>query len=177
MSTPSGNPHPSDHNPQPPVSGPAGQQGPSPYGYQAAQPSGYAYPSAANLPQAERPPLPKEVNIAFWLIIAAGVVSLISAFMPVDTSAIPPEMRDMMVGFAVGGGVVGLAIYVLLAIFIRKGHNWARITATVLAGLSVFGLFTGNILGILSILLGLVAVGLLYMKPSNNYFKPQQPTY
>ncbi|NJC23393.1 putative membrane protein [Arthrobacter pigmenti] len=163
--------------PQKPATDDHQQQSGSPYGYQAAQPSGYAYPGSASMPQAQRPPMPKEVNWAFWLIIAAGVVSLISAFIPIDSSQVPSELQSTIAGFAIGGGIVALAIYVLLAVFIRKGHNWARITATVLAALSLVGLFTGSILGIVSILLGVVGVVLCYLKQSNPYFKPKQPQY
>lgn len=149
MSTPTGNSDSGQtdpHQPQygyntPPNQGqhPFGQQNSaqSPYGYQAAQPAGYSYPGGMNPAQSmDKGPAPKNVEIAFWLIIAAGVLSFISS--------IVSSGEGQLSGLASGFGVltivtaaVGAGIYVLLAFFIRKGQNWARITATVLAALSL----------------------------------------
>ncbi len=222
MSTPENNPDPQKPTPESnPYSGHAapanqpqyGQNGPGstpgtqqPYGYQAPQASGYNYPGgAAEMPAAEKGPAPKQVNMAYWLILAAGALALISAVISQMTR---PDIPEMSSGMAATAGVSGLifaiiavAIYVMLAIFIRKGHNWARITATVLASINVvmqifsliiIAIFTGvdnemfgsvpqvsaltTILGLLVTILGVVAVVLIWMKPARPYFRQARPT-
>ncbi|GAB3534671.1 hypothetical protein GCM10027403_10990 [Arthrobacter tecti] len=191
--------------PQKPAADDHQRQSGSPYGYQAAQPSGYAYPGSASMPQAQRPPMPKEVNLAFYLIIAAGVLSLISSVISSGSSGMTGSFAAVGAGFTIAFAIIGTAIYVALAIFIRKGHNWARITATVLAAISVILMIIGwiglaalqsnpelleqaaqgqsmpgafqMILGIVVTLLGVVGVVLCYLKQSNPYFKPVPPQY
>lgn len=224
MSTPSHDPQPSDRDPNhlsgtdplnPAEPGPTQNSGAglspepqkpaSPYSYQSAQPAGYAYPSAARMPEAARPPLPREVNLAFWLIIAAGVLNFITTLMGSGTTGGSTAAAGIGIGIGIVVGILTTGIYVLLAVFIRKGHNWARITATVLAAISVLLLIMswltlaalqGNAevqaqlggqslqpsgfaitLNILVVLLGVAGVVLCWLKPSNRYFKPQQITH
>ncbi len=167
-----------------------GQQ--PPYGYQSAQPSGYAYPSQAALPGTSKGPAPRNVVIAYWLLIAAGALNLLDNILRSSDPfrGIPPEQVEQLEGSGMTAeslagaltatiiviALVATAIYVLLAIMIRKGKNWARITATVLAGLSLLGILAGG-LGSLAVLLGLAAVVLCYLKPSNEYFAPRTPRY
>ena len=167
-----------------------GQQ--QPYGYQSAQPSGYAYPSQAALPTTGKGPAPRNVVIAYWLLIAAGVLNLLASVIQSSDplTGVTPGQREQleasgMTAESLTGvltatiiivAIVATAIYILLAVMIRKGKNWARITATVLAGLSLFGIFAGG-LGSLSVLLGVAAVVLCYLKPSNEYFAPRTPRY
>jgi hypothetical protein len=143
------------------------------------------------------------VNLAFWLIIAAGALNFITTLLGSGTAAGPAGAAGL--GIAVFVGVLTTGIYVLLAVFIRKGHNWARITATVLAAISLLLLVSswfmlaalqGNpqiqaelggeslqpggfaiALNILVVLLGVAGVVLCWLKPSNAYFRPQQITY
>jgi hypothetical protein len=168
-----------------------GQQQP-PYGYQSAQPSGYAYPSQAALPGADRGPAPRNVVIAYWLLIAAGALNLLDSILRSSdpTAGIPPEQLEQLEGSGVTAesltgvltatvivvALVSAAIYILLAFMIRKGKNWARITATVLAVLSLFGILAGG-LHALVVLLGVAAVVLCYLKPSNEYFAPRPARY
>ena len=155
------------------------------------------------MPEAARPPLPREVNLAFWLIIAAGVLNFISTLMGSGATGGPAGAASIGIGIVVG--ILTTGVYVLLAVFIRKGHNWARITATVLAAISILLLIMswltlaalqGNAevqaelggqslqpsgfaitLNILVVLLGVAGVVLCWLKPSNTYFKPQQITH
>jgi len=145
----------------------------------------------------EKGPAPKEVERAFWLIIAAGVVNLISGV--IFSVANPmPGLGGVSTALVLVFAAVALGIYILLAIFIRKGHNWARITAAVLAGLSVlnylFSLLSASmlegsdllqgqemvtpgpletILGILVLLLGIAGVVMTFLKPAQPYFRKQ----
>lgn len=177
----------------------------APYSYQAAQPAGYAYPTSARMPEAVRPPMPREVNWAFWLIIAAGVLNFVSTLLGSGSGPTTGSFGALGMGIAVFFALLFTGIYVLLAVFIRKGHNWARITATVLAALSVILMVTGWLalsavqnnpnlppelageslqpdgltltLGILTTLLGVAGVVLCWLKQSNPYFRPQQMAY
>lgn len=193
---------------------PYGQQGqPGSYGrrddggqsgYQGVQPSGYAYPGGGMLPQqADKGPAPKEVQRAYLLILAAGILYLVSAVVSALTSEVPDVAgASMGVGIGLVVSVVFTAVYVVLAVFIRKGHNWARITATVLAALNVLGLLASLVLlplasqaaeasgqamaapsglslalSLVVTLLGVAGVVLTYLKPARPYFAPRKLGY
>ena len=172
-----------------------GQQ-PGPYSYQSAQPGQYSYPSSQ--PQAgAMPTRPKEVVIAFWLIIAAAVltaIGIITSLATMDTllAGMPddPAVRDalaqtggeiseqqfmdMMSGTAgvvlVIAGLIAIGLYLMVAFGVKAGKNWARITGTVFAALSLVGLVPFG-LNTLTALLGIAAIVLLFMRPSNEFFK------
>ena len=207
MSTP-----PNDHNPGPdmpprdnagaqqPFAGPnpANEQ-PTPYGYQNAQPSGYSYPgNMSQVSVTEKGPAPKEVERAFWLIMAAGVLNFLSSVVSVMTTPVSGAGAGVATALVLVFAAVLTGVYILLAIFIRKGHNWARITATVLAALSVlsylFGLLSASImegnemlqgqeivtpgpletvLTVIVTLLGVAGVVMTFLKPARPYFQKQ----
>jgi hypothetical protein len=178
---------------------PYGQQ-PSPYGQQAPQ-----YGQDTNWPSQQPGPttVPQLVNISFWMIIAAGILSAISSLILATTgsdafinsmiqqaarqgSEFPPGslegMRGGIVVAAVIGAIVSLGLYALVAFPVRKGKNWARILGTVFAAISVLGLAglfqfgaTYGILQLLVILLGVAAIVLLYLPASAPYFRKPQP--
>ncbi|MER1995870.1 MAG: hypothetical protein ABTA24_05160 [Arthrobacter sp.] len=166
------------------------QQPPANYSYNA-----YASNQAAAAPPA--PVRPKQVDLGFWLLIAAAVTSVISipvtlawmnsedfrnSFVETSTVALSASELDAVIAFSttlsIFFAVVSIAVAVLVALFIRKGHNWARIIATVFAVLGLIGLtnLTGAgalmaVLTVLGVVLPVVAVILLWMKPSTEYFK------
>ena len=169
------------------------------YGYQPAQPSGYSYPGPPPGTSQPKGPAPREVVIGFWLIIAAGVLSfinnLVTSFQIPDvlTSSQMDSLRDANVDIQDAGGfvvwfsvvlsIIGLGLYVLIAWFILKGHNWARILGTVFAAFSVIGLLASfpvyavSVLGwlsILSSLAGIAGIVMLYLRPSVPYFQRRE---
>ena len=176
----------------------------SPYGYQAAQPSGYAYPTSAGAAgPVEKGPAPKEVMRAYYLILAAGVLYLLSSLISALTTEVPDVAgASFGLGLTVVFAVLFAAVYVVLAIFIRKGQNWARITATVLAALNVV-ITLGTLLllplasqaaaaggqtmpetpalsmalSVLVMLVGAAGVVMTYLKPARPYFAPQRLGY
>lgn len=178
---------------------PYGQQ-PSPYGQQAPQ-----YGQDTNWPSQQPGPttVPQMVNISFWMIIAAGILSAISSLILATTGSDAfinsmirqaaqqgtefPEgslegMRGGIVVAAIIGAIVSLGLYALVAFPVRKGKNWARILGTVFAAISVLGLAglfqfgaTYGILQLLVILLGVAAIVLLYLPASAPYFRKPQP--
>ncbi len=176
---------------------PYGQQyGQQPYGYQNAVPGQYGYPSGQ--PQTgAKPTRPREVVIAFWLIIAAAAMTAIEMLTELSNldgtmAAVlqdpsvrealgeqggqfsDAELSQMMSGTAgviiVITAVIAVGLYLLVAFGVKAGKNWARITGTVFAALSLFGLF--NIwFGTLSVLLGIAAIVLLFLPASNQFFQ------
>ncbi|MHA7287226.1 hypothetical protein ACX80I_13185 [Arthrobacter sp. MDT3-44] len=172
------------------------------YGYQAAQP--YAYPGGGAGPRpVEKGPAPVEVVRAYYLIVAAGALSLVASIISALTTEVP-DIAGASVGVGLGIVFAALfaAVYVVLAVFIRKGHNWARITATVLAALNVMSVLSSFLLmplvgraaelsdqplatpselslalAVIVMLLGVAGVVLTYLRPSRPYFAPRRLGY
>ena len=133
-----------------------GQQPQSPYGYQSAQPSGYATPGAGQMPGGKPVP-PRDVMTGFWLILAAGLLTLIyltSTYLSLadsvsftmlsdsdrqmveDAGMNEETFRSVFVTTGVILSLIVLLVYVLIAFLVRRGKNWARILGTVFAALS-----------------------------------------
>jgi uncharacterized membrane protein (DUF2068 family) len=68
--------------------------------------------------------------------------------------------------------VVFGALYVVLAFMIRAGRNWARLSVTaVVVVFGVFDILNGpDVVTLISVLIELVAVGLLYLQRSKDFF-------
>jgi hypothetical protein len=173
---------------------PYGQQyGQQPYGYQNAVPGQYGYPGG-QAPTGAKPTRPREVIIAFWLIIAAAAMTAIEMLTELsnldgtmaavlkDPSVLgeqggqfsDAELSQMMSGTAgviiVITAVIAVGLYLLVAFGVKAGKNWARITGTVFAALSLLGLF--NVwFGTLAVLLGIAAIVLLFLPASNQFFQ------
>ena len=151
----------------------------------------YSSNQAPSAPPA--PVRPQQVDLGFWLLIASAVLSVIS--IPVGmawlnssgyqesmaAAGISTEQLDTLMAatvvMTVFFAVISVGVSVLVALFIRKGHNWARIVATVLAVFSLFSitnLAAGGLMALttgLGVLLPVTAVVLLWLTPSTEYFK------
>ena len=170
------------------------QNGQSQYGQAPYGQSPYGqYPSEQPQPAGSNG-VPQLVNISFWLLIASGVIFVIGMILGL-TQLDSPELRqlfeqqmrssgtdisyDSMKSFIAGTlvvfAIIGVALYLLVAFFVRKGRNWARILGTVFAALSIFGLFGVPSIGTLGTVLGIVAIVLLYLPAAAPYFRKQQP--
>ncbi|TQS92692.1 hypothetical protein EU811_08755 [Arthrobacter sp. TS-15] len=196
-----GQPAAPQYGQQSPAAPQYGQQG-SPYGQPPAAPQ---YGQDTNWPSQQPGPttVPQMVNYAFWMIIAAGVLSAISSIILATTGADAfinamnqqaaqqgtdlPEgsmegMRGVIGVSAIVGAFISLGLYALVAFPVRKGKNWARILGTVFAAISVLGLTslfqfgaTYGVLQLIVILLGVAAIVLLYLPASAPYFRKAQP--
>jgi hypothetical protein len=127
------------------------------------------------------PPVPVERSFRLW--IAAVGVNLIGSLVSLVT--LPPgSTLSSLVGLGVG--VLFLAAVVFLALRLRQGDGWARLTLAVLGGLSaaitVLGLLAGAGLGVgfgaVSTVVGFVQAALIvaaivfsYQAPANAYFR------
>jgi hypothetical protein len=168
-------------------------QNPPQYGQNAPQ---YGQSPYAQYPAGQQQAgdgAPKLVNIAFWLIVASGVVWLLSLLLSIGTLDTPAvrdmfqeqmaasgadvnfnEIKPFLVGTIVVFAVISAALYALVALNVRKGKNWARILGTVFAVLSVFSLFPLSI-GTLAVLAGIAGIVMLYLPATSPYFRKQQP--
>jgi hypothetical protein len=180
-----------EYGQNPPQAPSFGQQ---PYGQQPYGQSPYAqYPSEQ--PQgAGSTGVPQLVNISFWLLIASAaifVISMLTGLTQLDDPVFRQtfeqqvegtgagvtyeDIKGIIAGTLVVLAIIGAGLYLLVAFFVRKGKNWARILGTVFAALSVFGLFGIPSLGTVGSLLGIAAIVLLYLPASAPYFRKPQP--
>ena len=145
--------------------------------------SGWSWSQALTPPPGGRADLtaPPEVIRAtqlMFLRVAIGLISAIITFASGD--AIKTSIRDrdpslttdqvnsayaVGVAVAIVFGVIFAALYILLAIQVRKGKNWARILGTVFAALSILSYLFGMLgalmyggLGIVLIVIALIAL-------------------
>jgi hypothetical protein len=183
---------------QPYAGGPGGYgNAPSYQNAPAYDPNAYANQGFGTPPGARsNATAPMEVVRAsqlMFLRVAFGVISAIIAFASGD--AIKDSIRNndpslsqdqidsayrVGVGVAVVFGLIFAVLYILLAIQVRKGKNWARIVTWVLAGLGVLsgllGLFGGTstgvekIVGVVLLVIDIAIIVLLARKPANEYF-------
>ncbi|WP_104044971.1 hypothetical protein [Arthrobacter sp. ZGTC412] len=192
----SGAPQYGENTPQygqnpPQAPGFGGQQ---PYGQQPYGQSPYAqYPSEQPQPTGSNG-VPQLVNISFWLLIASAaifVISMLTGLTQLDDPVFRQtfeqqvegtgagvsyeDIKGVIAGTLVVFAILGAGLYLLVAFFVRKGKNWARILGTVFAALSIFGLFGVPSLGTLGTLLGIAAIVLLYLPAAAPYFQKQQP--
>lgn len=134
---------------------------------------------------------PKQVNAAFWLYIACAVLSLVGmiivlASMGSMTSRLQQsgQVSGSTASAAVGIGVtlnvifgiLFIAAYVLFAVFMRRGANWARIVLLIVTALSIFGVLGGYGIGALQLILGVVATILIFIRPASEYFRSGRAT-
>ncbi|MBG6084141.1 hypothetical protein [Zhihengliuella flava] len=176
----------------------SGQSGPysaGPYQNSPYQQGGFQQPGPYGPGQGTTPTPPKSIMVAFGLILAAGALTLVSgiillmtptpqlAAMLEELYAADPmlseqlattgisvtALADLAKTFGVVMMVVAVAIYALIAFFIRKGSNGARVTGTVLAVLSLAGLVGTDVLTMLTTLLGIGGIVAAWLRPSSQY--------
>jgi hypothetical protein len=176
---------------QAPVAPQYGQSAPQ-YGQQAPQYGQSPYAQYSS-PQQGPATMPKLVNTAFWVLVASGVVWIVSLLVSL-TAVDTPAMREMfeqqmstsganvrfedikpfIIGTTLVFGVISAVLYALVAFNVRKGKNWARILGTVFAALSVFSLYPLS-LATLSAALGIAGIVMLYLPATSPYFSKQRP--
>jgi len=134
---------------------------------------------------------PGTINGAFWAFLASAVIGLLSAVLAIaNKDALIEAARETN---RQGGAqlseaqldqaatlviIVGLVIsaafallYLLFAVKLRAGRNWARIVLTVLTALQLISIIfsTNTLVGYLSVLAAVVGVVLSFTTPSNEY--------
>jgi hypothetical protein len=140
------------------------------------------------------------VNIAFWLYVAGAVLSVISGIITIAVitasradqvriieqqgtnlnGATPQQVADAAVAVIVTWSIITLLFwaitFVLFAFFMRRGANWARIILTVLTVLSALNILTGYGSGFIQFAATVVAVVLMWLRPSSEYFAAVKAT-
>jgi hypothetical protein len=177
---------------QTPYPGP--QQPYAPYGSYPTDPS----QAPRQAPPA--PPQPASIALAvklMWAGAALSVLSLLYSFTTLgdlkddirtellkNDATVSESTIDVAygaaIGFAVLFGLVGAFLWVWMAWKNGQGRGWARIVATVFAGLNVFGLLftavggnadTVSVIGsVVSVLLAVAIVILLWRKESTAFY-------
>jgi hypothetical protein len=68
-------------------------------------------------------------------------------------------------------GIIMIALWIFLALMNDRGKNWARLAASVLAVANVFFNLQGlSFVGLALVVVGIVAVVLLWLPPSRPWF-------
>jgi hypothetical protein len=164
---------------------------------QSGSPSGYApMPGEPARGPVATGPAPSSVSNAVRLMFvnaALGLLGLIVLFATKDTlkkdilkhhrSYSPSKLDDALNGaIAIGAviGVVFVVLYVLLALQVGKGKNWARIVTWILAGIGVLSAVASlaqpepaasKVVGIVGGIVDLAIIIFLAQRPSNEYFR------
>ncbi|MCW1250051.1 hypothetical protein ODZ83_07630 [Acaricomes phytoseiuli] len=156
---------------QGPTQGPSQQQG---------SVSGWDSPT-------QRPDMPQQVRLASILIMIAGAFQLILGVIPLfnrdqlrqqldAASAMLPESNviiddgfvQALIVFTLILLLLMAACYFWIAIKIQAGRNWARITGTVLAALSI--LMLGGLASVIPVGLGIMAMVYCWLPQNRGYF-------
>ena len=133
---------------------------------------------------------PTQVVVSFWMLIASAALwfliavssavtwnsevnTLLQQPRPAGTTpsqALSTIHEYLIVNLALD--VVVAVLYLLFAFMVRSGRNWARLTITGIVGLfALFGILNGaNLFSLIIVVIGLVAVGVLYTRPAKEYF-------
>lgn len=143
-----------------------------------------------------RPPAPPPVVNAVRLMLVQAAFSVLGfvvliatkdalkkAIAKKNTGYDAQKLTDVVNAAVAIGIVIALIVtvlYVLLALQVRKGKNWARIVTWVLSGLGVLsGLASlaqpetalSRVLGLVGVLIDVAIIVLLAQRPSSQYFK------
>jgi hypothetical protein len=154
------------------------------------------YPSSGQMPEPVRPEPPDSVLTAVKLMYAGAIVSALdivvglvtigslrSALQRANPSYTSSQLHTAEVAgvaFIVFFGLVGVGLWIWMAMANKRGANWARIVATVFFGLDTLSLLANfarpealfiRLVGLLIWLIGLGAILLLWQRQSSEYFK------
>jgi hypothetical protein len=118
---------------------------------------------------------PTVITASFWLWIASTVVSLIAfALLLPGLFGGAPVAGGIAAG-SVAGAIIGSALRVFLAIYLLRGANWARIVLTVIGAVVLLtgipSLLTGDLLGLLVVLVVVVAAVLMWLPAARPHFR------
>lgn len=171
--------------PQPPQGPPPPQQ-PGGYG-SAPQMSGGGVNAPVDVPK------PKTIDLAVKLMYVGAVLSLLGILATFFMKgAIEDQVRENATGnvdidaavnaaMVIGAimGLVGVALWLLMAKFNGDGKSWARIVATVLGGLNILSTLAGftqpspvatKMVNLVSLVLAAVILFLLWKPESSAYY-------
>jgi hypothetical protein len=136
---------------------------------------------------------PRFVELAFWLYIGAAVLSLLNciysiAMLPALRTAIEKQqaststpltsaqLDSTFVGVTnlyLVSAAIWILLFLSLALFIRRGANWARIVVTVVSIVSFVNLTNASQswIGTIQIVVAWTAVVFIWLPSSNKFFR------
>ncbi len=156
------------------------------------------YPGGSQAPEVSRPAAPTSVVRACQAMYVGAAASLISIVIAIlDRHAIRTALHNhnlklttaqlnntyhAALGALVVVGLIGVGLWIWMAMMCKAGKSWARILSTVFFGIETIDLVVGTavpgggsaatrIYGILIWLIGLVATVLLWQRRSSEYFR------
>jgi hypothetical protein len=153
------------------------------------------YPTGAEMPEIQRPPVPSQVTNAVKVMYAGAVASLLGIVIDIITvnvtksaiekhsphltaSQLNTTQHSLIAGSAIGG-VIAAALWIFIARNCLAGKNWARLVGTVLFAICTIdtaGAGIAPLAGAVKLweavvwLIGLTAVVLLWRRPSSEFF-------
>ena len=156
------------------------------------------YPSSGQAPEPVRPGPPGSVVMAVRLMYAGAVVSALSLVVGLltisslrsslhksDPSLTASQLHSLQTVVVVGSvviGLIGIGLWVWMAVTNKAGKSWARIVATVLfvldtllllLGVARAGAAAGTLVSILTWLIGGGAILFLWRRDASEYFTAQ----
>jgi hypothetical protein len=155
------------------------------------------YPGGAQMPetsprQSAPPTIVNAVRVMYvgaaasliGLIIDLTTVGSLKSVIHSDSPKLTPSEVTSTEHFVIAefiiGGLIGAALWIIVARACRAGRNWGRILGTVLFGIETLFQILGaalpagdgaRIYSILIWLIGLTAIVLLWRRPSTEYFR------
>jgi hypothetical protein len=159
------------------------------------------YPAGAQLPATQRPPVPPSVANAVRVMYVGALTSILGIAIDIVTvgttkraverrspnlsvSQVNAVQHTLVAAFIIAG-LIGAAVWIVLARLCKNGRNGARITGTVLFGLATLDTLVGaaaapiagavRAWGLVVWLIGLAAVILLWQRSSTAFFKGTPP--
>jgi hypothetical protein len=147
--------------------GPGPYSGPGPFGQ---RPNPYAYQPVPTAP-------PRQVTVAMVTCLVLGgfcaIFGLwaltaseadITGLMPtVEAAAVTPPMLAVV-------GLLCAALYIVPALFLRKGRGWARIMVIVLAAFGIVGGLSSLPAGILGLAVHVTLLVMMLQQPTKTWF-------
>ena len=156
------------------------------------------YPSSGQVPEPVRPGPSASVVMAVRLMYAGAVVSALSLVVGLatigslrnslhksDPSLTATQLHSLQNVVVVGSvviGLIGIGLWVWMAVMNKAGKSWARIVATVLfvldtllllLGVARAGAAAGTLVSILTWLIGGGAILFLWRRDASEYFTAQ----
>lgn len=176
------------------------QPGNNPYQQGPPPPPQYTGPTEqGQRGEATRPPVPplvKYLSIGLFVLVALQIISAIVGLASIPTAVdkamsqapatgVSPETIEASArAGAIATAIVSVilaGVFVWLTLMVRKGRNWARITSTVFLALGIVSGLVGSAtggatalittIGVVMLLLEIAVLVMLWMQPSNAYFK------
>jgi hypothetical protein len=123
--------------------------------------------------------VPRVVVASFWTWLASAALGLLSFALSLPALLASPAVSTptgpgIVLG-SIAGAIIGVAIRVVLSLFLLRGAAWSRIVLTVIGALVLLGLaaniLTGDLIGLLSVIAVVAAAVLMWLPAARAHFR------